>query len=686
MIDTIRRYCKRPLDERLIPLALLAAVGLAYGLLFNQLGLYWDDFPLTWTAHTYGLAGLARYFSTNRPFWGLLYQLSNAVLGEQTWQWQLFALFWRWLSAVLFWLTVRELWPRPRSAALLAGLALALYPGFGQQAIAMVYGHFFWVLSAYFLSLYAHLRALRSAQRAWAWHVLALAAALFNLLTMEYFFLLELARPLMLGLLRAREYQTRKAWLLRVLRDWAPYLLLFLGVGIWRAFFFTYQTNNYQPLGLQGLLADPLRGLWSLIQSAGLDVLLAGLAAWGLPFTFANLDGAGLTTLALYLGVTLAVLAFSALTLFKQAGRAAEDDSAPRRAGLEMLLAGLILLVIAGGPFYLTGLPVRLHFPNDRFTIPFIPGSALLLSGLLHWIFPRRVFWRSVLAALLLGLAAGSLFANANAYRRDWLAQRAFFWQLSWRIPGLQEGTTLLTNDLPLNFYSDNSLTAPLNWIYAPENTSQSMAVALLYPTVRTGKDALPAFKPGVEISIDYLVASFNGSTDQTVAVYYQPPGCLRVLDGEVEANNLFVPAQIREAATDLGSTEWIEANPDHPAVPPAQYYGSEPAHGWCYYYEKADLARQQQDWDAVAQLADQAFALGDYPNDPAERLPFIEGYAHAGRWDEALAQSRQAAQISPAMQPVLCKLWQRIAANTTAGTDQQTTLNTAYSELGCTP
>ena len=67
---------------------------------------------------------------------------------------------------MLFWLTVRELWPRPRSAALLAGLALALYPGFGQQAIAMVYGHFFWVLSAYFLSLYAHLRALRSARRA----------------------------------------------------------------------------------------------------------------------------------------------------------------------------------------------------------------------------------------------------------------------------------------------------------------------------------------------------------------------------------------------------------------------------------------------------------------------------------------------------------------------------------------
>ena len=35
-----------------------------------------------------------------------------------------------------------------------------------------------------------------------------------------------------------------------------------------------------------------------------------------------------------------------------------------------------------------------------------------------------------------------------------------FLWQLSWRIPGLEKGTTVLTNDIPLRYYSDNSLTA----------------------------------------------------------------------------------------------------------------------------------------------------------------------------------------------------------------------------------
>ena len=404
-----------------------------------------------------------------------------------------------------------------------------------------------------------------------------------------------------------------------------------------------------------------------------------------MPFTFPNLAGSGLPTVIIFAAVTLAGLVLCAVSLLKPS---ADGETAapaePRRAALEMLVVGAVWVLVAGGPFYLTDLPVRLHFPNDRFTIPFMPGSALLLSGALHLAFPRRKRIRAITAALLLGLACGYLFANSNSYRRDWIAQRAFFWQLTWRMPGLAEGTTLLTNDLPLKYYSDNSLTAPLNWMYAPDNTSQDLALALLYPAVRSGKSVLPELTPGNPIDIDYLVANFHGSTDQVVVLYYQPPGCLRVLDGEVEGDNLFLPQQIRAAAVALSSAEWILPNPAQAAVPMADYYGSEPAHGWCYYYQKADLARQQQDWESVAALGDQAFALGDYPNDPAERLPFIEGYAHAQRWDEAVQQSDLAGNISPAMQPVLCKLWARIERQTPVSSQKEAAVQAVLAQLNC--
>jgi len=37
--------------------------------------------------------------------------------------------------------------------------------------------------------------------------------------------------------------------------------------------------------------------------------------------------------------------------------------------------------------------------------------------------------------------------------------------------------------------------------------------------------------------------------------------------------------------------------------VMPEDIFGKEPPHTWCYYYEKAELARQAGDWEQVAKL-----------------------------------------------------------------------------------
>jgi len=112
--------------------------------------------------------------------------------------------------------------------------------------------------------------------------------------------------------------------------------------------------------------------------------------------------------------------------------------------------------------------------------------------------------------------------------------------------------------------------------------------------------------------------------------------------------------------------------------------FGAEPQKGWCYYFEKADLARQKGDWPSVASLGDQAFALDDYPNDPAERLVFIEGYAHTGRWQESLDLSRQTISITPLMKQPLCALWQRIQRDLPSDPLGEATWQTVRKEAGC--
>jgi hypothetical protein len=115
--------------------------------------------------------------------------------------------------------------------------------------------------------------------------------------------------------------------------------------------------------------------------------------------------------------------------------------------------------------------------------------------------------------------------------------------------------------------------------------------------------------------------------------------------------------------------------------------YGSEPAHGWCYYFQKADLARQMGDWETVTQLGDVAFALDDYPNDPLERFVFIEGYAHTADWEKARGLSMDSYAVSKKITgPLLCKLWDRIAHETESTPEQNVTLDVVQTQLECLP
>ena len=286
---------------------------------------------------------------------------------------------------------------------------------------------------------------------------------------------------------------------------------------------------------------------------------------------------------------------------------------------------------------------------------------------------------------MLLGLAIGLQFQAANAYRRDWATQKALFWQLSWRMPQLKPGTTLLFNDLPVRYFSDNSLTAPLNWIYdGADNSGAQMSYMLYFPSLRLGS-GLPSLQPGQPITQDYLAADFSGSTSQMIALNYVPPACVRVLDPDLDPLNNMLPGRMREAAGVSTTQPVQDAAPGQAVHPDEKIFGPEPTHSsWCYYFEKADLARQVGHWPQVASLGDQAFSQEDYPNDPSERLVFIEGYAHTGYWNRAHQLSQETRQVTAAMQPVLCRLWQRINGATPSSPEKSATLQAVRSELQC--
>ena len=117
--------------------------------------------------------------------------------------------------------------------------------------------------------------------------------------------------------------------------------------------------------------------------------------------------------------------------------------------------------------------------------------------------------------------------------------------------------------------------------------------------------------------------------------------------------------AQLRKRWT-LSNLEQIIPIPANNVTLPS-VFGAEPAHTWCYYFEKADLARQTDNWAQVAEIGDQVFAIPYYPDDMSEYLPFVEAYARTGRWEDARDLTRKTADAMPILKPALCAIWQRV-------------------------
>jgi hypothetical protein len=194
----------------------------------------------------------------------------------------------------------------------------------------------------------------------------------------------------------------------------------------------------------------------------------------------------------------------------------------------------------------------------------------------------------------------------------------------------------------------------------------------------------LTALEPGLPVRQDYLAGKFESTTDNLVVVHYAPPGCFRVLHPvydrdlpqaplNVEAAGRWIAAgvpvlpQSSYRALPLSNLNQILPDAQASASPPA-IFGVEPDHKWCYYFEKADLERQQGNWVGVAEIADEVFAVPYYPDDYAEYLPFVEAYARTGRWEAARDLTRSVADQMPVLEPALCAIWQRVPVETSAG------------------
>ena len=112
--------------------------------------------------------------------------------------------------------------------------------------------------------------------------------------------------------------------------------------------------------------------------------------------------------------------------------------------------------------------------------------------------------------------------------------------------------------------------------------------------------------------------------------------------------------------------------------------YGKQNNNTWCYYFEKADLARQYQQWDEITRLWNESQSNGERADNGLEYIPFIEGFGHLENWEQVNHLTRFAKRITTGLEPSLCSALDRLAATAPPSQQRDDTIKELKDDLEC--
>ena len=577
-------------------------------------------------------------FHIDRPGRAPLFEALYQLFGIHPLPYQLSSYLWRLLSGFAALWLFHLLWSKQHRAVFFITLLLILYPGYvrwmeGLENQPRMLGLFLEVLSIA-LTLQA-LKASRVVPRI-ALTLGAIITGWSYLALVDFAFGMEAFRVLCVFVLFSHNHNSLsfiKKWLL-TLRAWAPSALIPFGFLFWRLFIFQNERIETDvSLQVGYLFASPiLKGLWWLIRLFQ-SILNTAFLAWGVPLYKYFFDN---RLRDILVGLAIAALVVALIWLFgynwkKDHGN--EDDqeiSEPNQTPwqVEALWLGLIGVILGVGPVIMANRHVIFE-SYSHYALPASLASVTLVTGLVYCLKTNRL--RMLVLSALVASAAMTHYAISlqTVYEEETI--NAFWWQVVWRAPGLREETTLFVKYPTFDYGADGDVvTGPANVIYYPEITNQIPVTYTLGTLAFIKEEARAILLEAPDKKGGYRTHTWTKHYDNVLVMSQPSEGaCVHVMDGQWprfstdDVDRILMVGEYSKIQNVLTNVE--------PPQPPAYLFGPEPAHTWCYYYEKADLAFQNGEWKKIVAFGDEAIQKGEYPIDRVEWMPFLQAYAYLG-------------------------------------------------------
>jgi hypothetical protein len=519
------------------------------------------------------------------------------------------------------------LWPRQRAASASMALLFLIYPGFLSQPNAIDYQSHIVGLAAAMLSIAFTLKAVSNERLSnkFVFFSLAILLGWFYLWQMEWYIGFEFLRWASVFVLVSRAGGSIIQNVMRTLRRSYVLILVPAVFLFWRIVLFKPE-RGATDIGLQldQVIQSPLTTGLRWLVTLFTDIVDVVVLAWGqplsslLPWVWTR----DLLLLGLGVGAVSAVIALVALRQVESPEKGGDENWKLEAFGLGLssMIAGLI-------PIILVNRYVDFTF-YSRYTMVSSAGAAILLVSLISSL--KQASLQKAIIVILVFVASLTHFANSQRAVQVTQATRDFWWQVGWRIPQLEKNTTLVANYAVGATEEDYFVWGPANLIYFSEGTNdryvQPGVYAALLNQSTVNKTLL---NEGQEFDNRRTIRTYKNYRRLLVLTRPTATSCVQVINGAQPEYSRYENASIRVIGS-YSDFENILVN-EPASTPPLIVFGPEPEHAWCYFYQKASLARQREAWGKIQALGEQVFNRNLTPGDPIEWMPFLQAYAQLG-------------------------------------------------------
>lgn len=612
----------------ILSLLFLIVGGFVYLIFVSQFGYINDDWYLMYAAGAKDSSVFWNIFAIDRPLRALVMIPAYALFGANPIYYNLTAFLFRALSGIFFLWILRMLWEEQNRLMFWMALLFFLYPGFLSQPNAIDYLCHLAGLAMGMLSIGLTLKAIQTHHliNKFLFHFFSILLGWFYLSQIEWYIGLEFFRFACVLIIVLRSNETIWKRLTSYVQISVPAFFIPVAFLGWRLLYFESERGATDvDLHLSDLRRDPLTFLLMYASNLSNDVFEVLVQAWWLPLRRLSV---GFGIQQWIIGIGLAFLVVLLLWLFFKINPKLDEIGSGSKSiwkreafwlGIGTIIFGLLPVILVGR---------SVDFKNfSRYTLIACVGAAILLPLALSYIINLRV--QNIFLGIFLFSATLTHYANGFVKASETQTTNNFWWQVSWRIPQLGTGTTLITH-YSVAAEEDYFTWGPANLIYNPESDHEKYVQPAIYALLLDEDTIEKVFaKEGQDYSERRSIRTYPNYRNILILSQPTPESCVQVIDLRQVELSSHEDDRVKELAPYSEADQIVldESFQTPPMIP----FGSEPKHGWCYYYQKASYARQVEDWEQVSVLGETVFNLELKAQDQIEWMPFVQTYAYNG-------------------------------------------------------